>query len=236
MKAVVLAAGFATRMYPLTRDRAKPLLEVGGRPVLDWILDQLPCEEVTVVVNHRFACDFEGYPIVDNGVAREEDRRGAVADMVLGWGRGDVLVAAGDTLLDTDFAAGLELFSRTRCPVLFTREAGPGQSRYNEVVLEDGVVVRFTEKPARPRHPVRAMCLYLFPHETLALARLYLERGGNPDAPGHFLEWLCARTTVRATPFLGRSHDVGSLQGLREAEPFLRVVNKHDPEPKDRAR
>jgi len=241
VKVIALAAGFATRLFPLTRDRAKPLLEVGGRAVLSRLLDRVlevpEITEVVVVANHRFHGQFtawrEGYrasvPIrlIDDGTTCDEDKLGAIADLELAVrslgpeaAGEDLLVVAGDNLLDFDLRPHAASFARDRRPLLLLRELeGPlPPARYNEVRVDDrGRVIDFREKPADPRVPLVAICLYFLPSAAGEWLREYLAQGGNPDAPGYFIEWLVGRTPVRAERFAGGWFDIGNLETLEAA-------------------
>lgn len=250
MKALLLAAGYATRLYPLTRDRPKPLLEVGGRPLLDHLLERIAplpgLSEVVVVGNHRFAEPLRTWAhaaaaacpvplrVLDDGSTSEADRLGAVGDIAFALDAvapagEDLLVAAGDNLVGFDLAplhARYRAQGSPRCPVVLVRRverAGP--SPYNEVQLGPETapgsglhpVRGFREKPPDPRTPWAAIGLYFWPPGVEPLLRRYLEGGGNPDAPGHFVEWLVCETPVRAAPFAGPWFDIGGPSALEAA-------------------
>ncbi|MFT7678585.1 MAG: glucose-1-phosphate thymidylyltransferase [Planctomycetota bacterium] len=244
MQVVVLAAGFATRLYPLTRDRAKPLLEVGGKCVLAWLLDSaLAIPGVTrcvIVSNARFAADFESFAedyespvpltVVDDGATAEHGKRGAVGDLALALEHtdsdGPLLVAAGDNLIDFALADFAELFGTAAGrPMLMVREV-EGQvppGTYSEVVLEPAAegelesIASFREKPADPRSNLSAVGLYFLPSDVRANVRAYLDAGGEPDAPGHFFQWLCAERSVAAARLRGGWHDIGNHETLAQA-------------------
>lgn len=242
MKAYLLAAGYATRMYPLTRERPKPLLEVAGRPILSHLLDRVlsldSLSEVIVIANDRFARHFEDWArgleapvpvrVLNDGSRSDADRRGAVGDLAFALSRvpldgEDWLVAAGDNLLGFDLCALQRSFLAHRVPLLALREVdraheSGGTSAYNEVSVDsEGRVLRFREKPADPESPFAAIALYFLPLETAPQLSRYLEEGGNPDAPGHFIAWLVEQQPVRAVPIRGAWFDVGSLEGLAHA-------------------
>jgi len=250
MKVVLLAAGFATRMYPLTRERAKPLLEVGGRPIVEHVLRRaLALDDVSsgvVVTNARFQADFERWragfdsdlplSLVCDGVREEAERLGAVGDMRLGLEAADedgeagedeeYLVVSGDNLVDSDLAPLAAEFRRRAAPLLVVREVAGAvpPRRHGEVELDgEGRVTSFREKPADPRSPLVATSLYFFPPGVRALVDQYLGAGGNPDAPGHFVEWLVLRRPVYAARFEGRWFDVGSLESLAAARAAFRI-------------
>lgn len=242
MKAYLLAAGYATRMYPLTKDQPKPLLDVGGVPVLTQLVRQIESipdlTEVVVIGNHRFAGHFTRWRdvtpctvpvrVLDDGSTNEDDRLGAIGDLAFALrevppGNEDWLVAAGDNLLRTDLHAVHARFVEHRDPLLIVREVErtdgrDGPSPYNEVTLdEDGRVQRFREKPREHRTGLAAIAVYVFPPSTAGALGAYLEAGGNPDAPGHFIAWLVEQVTVRATRLDGAWFDIGSFETLEDA-------------------
>lgn len=242
MKAILLAAGFATRMFPLTRDRAKPLLEVAGRPVLSHILERVRAlpevDEVLVVTNGKFEADFhawakalpDGAPvrILGDGSTDDTNKLGAIGDIRLVLEdlerRGDSdapwMVVAGDNLFDFDLAPHAQRFFERGETQLLLREI-QGEvppATYNEVVMgEGGRVLSFREKPADPKSNLACLCLYFFPGAIRARLQEYLTEGGHPDAPGYFIEWLATREPVRAHRFQGRWFDIGSLTTLEDA-------------------
>jgi len=238
VKAVFLAAGFATRMYPLTRERAKPLLEVGGEALLTRLLRQALAagvDEVAVVVNARFESDFHAWSetvecsvplhVVANGAREDHELRGAVADLALAMEHafpegspGGYLVGAADNLLGFALRPFAEQFREHDAPLLLVRETPPPvpPRTYSDVAVgEDGRVTAFREKPEDPRGGHSAIGLYFLPADLQLRVSDYLAAGGNPDAPGHFLAWLCDQTEVYAAPITGPWYDVGSLEGYR---------------------
>ena len=235
MKAVILAAGYATRLYPLTHDRPKHLLEVGGRPILDLLLDRLPVEEletVYVVTNSKFAPRFRewaeshpaGIEVIDDGTTSDDDRLGAIGDLQLVISTGiddDLLVAAGDSLF-SDPLDGFVRFARERAaPVIAAYDVGDLEEikRLSAIeVDEDSRVTSFQEKPERPTSTLAGIALYFYPRSMLPLVAEYLEAGNNPDQPGRLLQWLHERTPVYAWLVPGRWFDIGTPETLAEAE------------------
>lgn len=236
--AIFLAAGFAARLWPLTLNTAKPLLEVGGQAMLTRILRQVEacgaCATGVVVSNARFHADFVRWhqgvaarcalTIVNDGAASNDTRLGAVRDLALGLQHApaDVdgfLVLACDNLFTFDLGTLVERCQDTGEGQLIVREvpAPVPPGKYSEVELADDRVVSFREKPAAPRSNLSAIAAYLLPRELPALLRDYLAGGGNPDAPGHFLAWLSARAPLRANRLTGPWLDIGSADDLAKA-------------------
>ncbi len=237
MNALVLAAGYATRLYPLTLETPKHLLEVGGRPMLEWVLDRLETaqglERVYLVTNAKFAPAFaawaEGYEgrdvaVVDDGTTSEHDRLGAIGDIGLVLEReqldDDLLVIAGDNLF-TASIEGLVAEGRSReAPVLAVHDVGDPElmSRYNTVETDaDGRITFFEEKPARVRSTLAGIALYWYPRSALQLVRRYLAEGNNPDQPGRLIEWLYTRTPVYVWRLPGEWYDIGTPDQLEAA-------------------
>jgi glucose-1-phosphate thymidylyltransferase len=238
VKAVVLAAGYATRLYPLTLDRPKALLPVGGKPMLDRLLDRLDeipeLVAVHVVTNSKFVAALRewaegsgrGVRILDDGTAAEEDRLGAIGDLELAIRTeaidDDLLVVAGDNLFSESIAPFAAFGREKGSPALGVYDVGdPGtiRGRYNAIELDDDDrVVFFEEKPDRPTSTLTGIALYFYPRSSLGLVSRYLEEGNNPDQPGRLIQWLYPRTPVYAWRVPGRWYDVGSKETLAEAD------------------
>jgi glucose-1-phosphate thymidylyltransferase len=237
VKAVVLAAGYATRLYPLTLDRPKALLPVGGKPMLERLLERLDEVEgldgTYVVTNAKFAGAFRewaegadaGLEIVDDGTTDEETRLGAIGDLDLVIREGgiddDLIVLAGDNLF-SESIAGFPAFALTkRGAALGVYDVGDLEAIRSYAAIElddDDRVVRLEEKPERPRTTLAGIALYFYPRDGLGLVREYLDAGNNPDQPGRLVEWLYPRTPVYGWRLPGRWYDVGSKETLAEAD------------------
>ena len=235
MKAIVLAAGYATRLYPLTLDRPKALLEVGGRPMLDRVLERVLAiggvDEAIVVTNAKFAPQFEEWAagkghvrVLDDGTTSEEDRLGAIGDIGFVLDRvgleGDVVVVAGDNLFGSDISDFGRAARERQAPLLAVREVGDlgEMSKYNQVQTDDdGRVTFFEEKPARATTTLMGVALYFYPRQALPLVRQYLAEGNNPDQPGRLVEWLYPRTPVYTWRVPGDWYDIGSAETLEHA-------------------
>jgi glucose-1-phosphate thymidylyltransferase len=235
MKALLLAGGYATRLRPLTDARAKPLLPVAGRPIVDWILDKLTSveavDEIHLVTNGRFARDFKRWArgrvhVHDDGTTTNEDRLGALGDVAFvadaeGWEGVDLLVIAGDNLFDFELSDYVDFWRGKDGSAIAVyehpvRELVP---HYSVVELDgDDRVISFEEKPERPRSNLIAIATYVYHRAHLALLRAYLAEGNSPDQPGHFIAWLHTRAPVYGYRFGGEWLDIGDRGQLLEAD------------------
>jgi glucose-1-phosphate thymidylyltransferase len=243
VKAIVLAAGYATRLRPLTDTYAKPLLPVGGRPMLDWICDKIAevgeIDRVHVVTNSHYAADFrrwaerrDGTEIHDDGTRTNEDRLGAIGDIAFavdraGLGGDDLLVVAGDNLFDyslADYVAFWRTKGVASCLALYDTRDRELAKQYGVVdVRDDDRVVGLVEKPDDPASTLCATATYLIHREHVPLVRRYLAEGHSPDAPGSFFVWLYSREPVYGYRFPGEWFDIGNAQQLLEADNRLRT-------------
>jgi glucose-1-phosphate thymidylyltransferase len=238
MKCVVLAAGYATRLYPLTLNTPKPLLEVGGKSILDHLLSNLVrvpgLSEIVLVSNARFLAHFlrwqetAPYPVpisvFDDGSTTNEGRLGAVADLALAVSRAsiadDCLVTAADNLFTFELADLVAFFRRARADTIAVHELTDlaGLRRTGVVELgADSRVLSFEEKPALPKSHWAAPPLYVYRADTLPLVTEYLDAGHNPDAPGCFVPWLLGRRPVVAFRFAGPRYDIGDRESYEAA-------------------
>ncbi len=235
MRAIILAAGYATRLRPLTDTIPKQLLPVGGRPMLDWICDRVAevTDRIDLVTNARFSGDFEqwarrrgGVTVHDDGTVSNEDRLGAIGDIAFVLeriGTGDeLLVVAGDNLFD--FALGDF--------VEFTRGKGSASgvavydcgdlglaSEYGIVdVDENDRITAFEEKSPAPTTTLVATAAYAYHREHVPLVARYLDEGNPPDQPGCLVAWLYRREPVYAYRFPGLWFDIGNPEQLLEAD------------------
>ncbi|MDX6510589.1 MAG: glucose-phosphate thymidylyltransferase [Gaiellaceae bacterium] len=244
MKAIVLAAGYATRLRPLTDSIPKQLLPVGGRPMLDWIVDKLEevdeIDAVHLVTNARFAPDFElwaaargeGVTVHDDGTTSNEDRLGAIGDIRLtieraGLAGDDLLVIAGDNLFDfslDDYVAWWHRKGRASAVALYDCGSRELASQYGVVDVEaDDRIVGFVEKPSDPQSTLVATATYIYHREQLPLVERYLAEGNPPDQPGNLIAWLHSREPVYGYRFSGAWFDIGDRDQLLEADNRLRA-------------
>jgi len=235
MKALVLAAGYATRLYPLTLDRPKALLEVGGRPMLDHVLGRLRAmgvDETIVVTNAKFtphfeewASDKEGVTIVNDGTTSNDDRLGAIGDTAFVLDKtgldDDLVVVAGDNLFGEDVSGFAAYGQEVDAPVLAVHDVGDlsRMAEYNQIEIDDeGRITFFEEKPEDARSTLAGVALYFYPRHTLPLIRQYLAEGNNPDQPGRLIQWLYPRVSVYTWRLPGEWYDIGSAETLQEAD------------------
>jgi glucose-1-phosphate thymidylyltransferase len=241
MNVLILAAGYATRLYPLTLNKAKPLLEVAGKPMIEWVLDNLApipdIETVYVVTNNKFAADFQQwadnyvrrqpklkFKILNDGSTSDSDKLGAIGDINFVINRAelttaDLLVVGGDNLFSeplTDFVN----HARGSVATLATYDVGDLEAikKYNNISIDaDGVITQFEEKPSNPQSTLTGIALYYYSRETIPLFTTYIAAGNNPDQPGRFIQWLYTRKPVRTYQIRGTWYDIGSKETLEEA-------------------
>ena len=232
---IVLAAGYATRMYPLTENFPKPLLEVHGRTILDSLLedvDSLP--EITrhvVVTNHRFISLFREWAdasdyskpvdVIDDGSTDNEHRVGAVKDLLLAISDidDDILVIAADNLLDFSLSGFLAFFKEKGTSAIMSHYEPSVEAlrRTGVVVLDaDRRVVEMAEKPQEPRSNWAVPPFYCYSRNDLHLIRTCIANGCGSDAPGNLAHYLCERTVVHAYEMPGHRIDIGDLETYRK--------------------
>jgi len=241
MRVIILAAGYATRLYPLTLTRPKPLLPVAGKPMIDFVLDNLApmggIDRVYIVTNAKFAEPFQkwaddyraaktklDFKIVNDGSTDESNKLGAIGDLHLVLIRervdDDIIVVAGDNLF-SETLGGFGSFSREKkTPVLAVYDVGSLDEvkKYNAINTDaDGKITFFEEKPAQPTSTVTGIALYYYPKEALPLIKQYVAEGNNPDQPGRLIQWLYTRTAVYTWRVPGLWFDIGSKEALEEA-------------------
>jgi glucose-1-phosphate thymidylyltransferase len=239
MKALILAAGYATRLYPLTENIAKHLLPVGGRPMVDHILgrirDLADVDEIHLVTNAKFAPAFgewapEDVTVHDDGTTSDEDRLGAIGDIRFVLERAgiddDLLVIAGDNLFEyslADFAGWWRGKGKASAVAVYEHPHREVVKQYGVVELDsDDRLVSFVEKPEDPPSNLAATATYLFHRDHVALVPRYLDEGNLPDQPGRLVEWLYPRVPVFGYRFSGDWFDIGDRRQLLEADNRMR--------------
>ncbi|MFL6230350.1 MAG: nucleotidyltransferase family protein [Pyrinomonadaceae bacterium] len=242
MKLIVLGAGYATRLYPLTLNQPKPLLEVAGKPMMEHVLDNLArvpeIDGIIVVTNAKFAGHFErwaeGYrasrqsaldfTIVNDNSTDDSNKLGAIGDLNLVLTRerinDDIIVVAGDNLF-SDGLEGFAEFGRAKdAPVLAVYDVGSLEEikKYNSIEVDgEGRITFFEEKPAEPKSTLTGIALYYYPQSVLPLIGHYIAEGNNPDQPGRLVQWMYQRTPFYTWRVPGLWYDIGSKEMLEEA-------------------
>lgn len=240
MKAIVLAAGYATRLRPLTDTWAKELLPVGGKPILTSIVESIErvdaVDEVHVVTNAHKAPAFVEWAkdrdvtVHDDGTSTNEDRLGAIGDLQFVIDRGeiddDLLVIAGDNLFEFELSDFVDYWrSKGTASALAVRDVGTLElaRRYGIVDLaDDGRILDFVEKPDDPPSTLAATATYLYHRAHVPLARTYLDEGNPPDQPGRLVAWLHRREPVYGWTFDAGWYDIGDHEQLLEADNRVR--------------
>ena len=241
MKVIILAAGYATRLYPLTLTRPKPLLPVAGKPMIDYVLDNLApiggIDRVIIVTNAKFADSFQqwaddyrakkaqlDFTIVNDGSTDDTNKLGAIGDLNLVIDRekidDDVIVVAGDNLFSEPLPSFGKFCLEKNAPVLAVYDVGSLEDikKYNSITFDStGKITFFEEKPKQPTNTVTGIALYFYPRKIIPLIKQYIAEGNNPDQPGRLVQWLYPRTPVYVWSVPGLWYDIGSKETLEEA-------------------
>ncbi len=241
MKVIILAAGYATRLYPLTLTRPKPLLPVAGKPMINYVLDNLApiggLDRIYVVTNAKFAGHFEqwaadyraqkaklNFTIVNDRSTDDSNKLGAIGDIhfVLQTEHvaDDIIVVAGDNLFSEKLSDFGRFCREKNSPVLAVYDVGDLDQikKYNAITLDgDGRITFFEEKPPHPTSTLTGIALYFYPQSTLPLIQQYIAEGNNPDQPGRLVQWLYPRVPFYTWKVPGLWYDIGSKETLDEA-------------------
>jgi glucose-1-phosphate thymidylyltransferase len=242
MKVVVLAAGYATRLYPITLNQPKPLLPVAGKPMIERVLDNLtPIEgidRIYVVTNAKFAGHFQKwsehyhatkskleFTVVNDGTTSDADKLGAIGDIhyVLKTQNvdDDLVVVAGDNLFSEKLGEFGKFCRGKNAPVLALYDVGDLEQikKYNSISVDGtGRITFFEEKPRNPASTLTGIALYFYPKAAIPLIKQYIAEGNNPDQPGRLVQWLYPRTPVYTWRVPGLWFDIGSKETLEEAD------------------
>jgi len=241
MKVVILAAGYATRLYPLTLTQPKPLLPVAGQPMIDYVLDNLApiggLDRIYVVTNAKFAGHFQkwsdeyrdkkaklDFTVVNDGSTDDTNKLGAIGDLHLVLTRekvdDDVIVVAGDNLFSEKLSDFGRYCREKNAPVLAVYDVGDLEQikKYNSITLDTGGrITFFEEKPKNPTSTLTGIALYFYPKATIPKIKQYIAEGNNPDQPGRLIQWLYTREPVYTWKVPGLWYDIGSKETLEEA-------------------
>lgn len=245
MKCLILAAGYATRLYPLTENFPKPLLAVGEKTILDWLVDDIDTsnavDEYIVISNHKYATHFEDWArtkpqnitVVDDGTSTNESRLGAVMDIRFAIEKlsldCDMLVIAGDNVLDfslTEFISYAKA-KRASCIMRYYEPDGKKLLKCGVVTVDgNDKILSMTEKSPTP---ATHWCCPPFYYYTKADARLVqrgIDAGCGTDAPGSYIAWLCKQTDVYAMEMPGKRYDIGNLESYEKVKSEYGGINR----------
>lgn len=236
MKAVVLAGGYATRLWPITKHRPKMFLPVGDSTVIDQIFAELEADdrvdEVFVSTNERFADSFEEHlaesrfekpTLTVEDTTEEDEKFGVIGALAQLFDRenvsDDTVVIAGDNLISFDVAEFIDYFEAKDSTTLAAYDVGSREraKSYGLVELDGDEVVDFQEKPEDPKSTLVSIACYAFTEDTIPMLDEYLEDGNNPDEPGWLIQWLHDRHPVYAYTFDGAWYDIGTPESYLEA-------------------
>lgn len=237
MKAIVLSAGYATRLYPLTKDTPKGLLPIGKKSILDFITDQIETvpeiDEMFIISNHKFFTNFLEWSkkretrlkisVLDDGTTDDSNKLGAIGDIWYTIENGnikeDILVVAGDNFFTFPLNDYIEFYRQKQCDSILVAELddlNDLRRMGNAILDENGKVLALEEKPQEPKSNCAVFASYIYKQETLPLIGQYLKEGNNPDAPGFFPSWLYQKKPVYAYKFQGECYDIGTHESYRE--------------------
>ena len=237
MKCLILAAGYATRLYPLTENFPKPLLKVQGKAILDWLIEDMDrsgvIDEYVVISNHKFAHHFDAWAaekkqkvtVVDDGTESNETRLGAVRDIQFALDqlniRDDVLVMAGDNLLDFSLTTFIDyaLEKKTSCIMRYYEPDAKKLSRSGVVTLDENQkVLAMAEKPQEPQSNWCCPAFYYYTAQDAARLAEGIADGCHTDAPGSYVSWLCSKSTIHAMEMPGSRYDIGNLESYERVQ------------------
>ena len=238
MKALILAAGYGTRLASVIKDTPKPLIPVNNRPLIDYIVFSLKdvpmLEEIVVVTNNKFFNHFQIWSqthkdikirIVNDGTNSPEERLGSVGDINFVWKKeqdlSDWLIIGGDNLFDQSVKDFME-YAYKQSPAItigaYDIYDKTAATKFGVIALDNNhKVVSFEEKPAQPKSSLITMCLYYFPKVTLGYLSEYLSQSKALDAAGSYIQWLSEKKNVYGFQFAGKWYDIGSIESLMEA-------------------
>lgn len=239
MKNIVIAAGYATRLYPLTENFPKPLLKIGNSSILERMLDDIDrisdIDEHIIVSNHKFAGIFEEWSktvdyrcpltIIDDGTTSNDNRLGAVRDLLLAIGQSEVddhiLVVAADNILDFSFQGFVDFFKEKNSSVIMCHHEPELRRLQRTGVIAVDENMRVTLMQEKPEVPVSNWAVppfYIYHRDDLPLIRDCMNHGCGFDAPGNLAHYLTDVTTIHAWQMPGSRYDIGSLDSYEEAQ------------------
>ena len=245
MKCLILAAGYATRLYPLTENFPKPLLKVGEKTILDWLVDDIDTlgevDEYVVISNHKYAQHFEAWAaektqkitVVDDGTDTNETRLGAVKDIQFAIDAldldDDMLVIAGDNVLDFSLTKFIS-YAKEKGTSCIMRYYEPEEKKLYKTgvvtVDENDLVLKMTEKSPTPATHWCCPPFYYYTKADAKLVQSGIDAGCGTDAPGSYIAWLCTQRPVCAMEMPGSRYDIGNLESYEAVKAAYKGIVK----------
>lgn len=237
MKCILLCAGYATRLFPLTENFPKALLEIGGRPLLDYILDEVntldEVSDIYVITNAKYAAHFEEWANKKNNIKpitvindlthSNDDRLGAIGDIQYTIDKmqikDDLLIIAGDNLFSFKLKDVIEFQKKYGTPVVCAQEFTDMELLKGFGVAEidaENTMINCEEKPEHPKSNLGVWAEYVYPEFVIDMIDTYIKEGNNKDAPGNLVSWLYKKTPVKVFKFEGECFDVGTHESLKK--------------------
>jgi glucose-1-phosphate thymidylyltransferase len=236
MKAIILAAGFATRLYPITIDKAKPLLAIQGRPIIDYIVDKIDeiedIDKIIVVSNNRFHKDFTDWrndrqnfniTILNDGVNCESEKKGSIGDLMFALDKEaineDLLVISGDNLFKCSLKDAYDIFRRERkdLSIFYDTKDSEEAKRLGVALVKNNLLVDFEEKPKAPKSTLCSASTYFYKQSTLPMIKEFYDNSGNRDYPGLLVQYLYNRIPIYVH-IVDEWIDIGTHESLRKAQ------------------
>jgi len=247
MKCILLCAGYATRLFPLTENYPKALLEIGeGKPLLNYTIEEInhleEIEEIYLVTNDRFYQAFKDWAeqlnsekpitIINDHTVSNDDRLGAIGDIQYTINSknifDDIMIILGDNLFEFDLRKAMDFYYEKKAPVVGGQYENDTDLLTRLGVIEadkDGKIIGFEEKPPQPKGNIKSLGIYIYPKHIVSVLKQYLEEGNKPDAPGYFLSYLYQKEPVYVYPFEGNWFDVGTHEALAEVRKLYKNKN-----------
>lgn len=238
MQCVLLAAGYATRLYPLTENMPKALLKLGDKTILEMVTDKIDevndVETIYIVTNEKFYNNFLDWSksysgpkkikVLNDHTTNNDNRLGAIGDLkyVIDMENIDdeILVMASDNIFDFSLNSFVDMYREKKKDMICAHTIENKEDLHSMGVVEldtDGRVISFEEKPENPKSDLGVPPFYLYKRDTLSLINTYLREGNNPDAPGHFIPWLIGKNDVYAYVFDAVRIDIGTPESYYDA-------------------
>jgi len=243
MKAIILAAGYATRLYPLTIDKPKALLPIADKPIIDYIVDEIETidaiDELVVVSNHKFYPHFSEWAdkresrlkliVLNDNTTDDTNKLGAIGDIQFAIDTlnldDDLLIMAGDNIFTFALKDYYDAFRQNNCDQILVKEIDSIDDLRRMANVEtdkNGMVKGMEEKPQNPKTNLAAFASYIYKKDTVPMIKQYLNEGNNPDAPGFFPSWLYKIKPVYAYKFVGECYDIGTPQSYKEVNEIFK--------------